>query len=100
MADPIYPLDQNVSINLEELFERISLIADDDGKPRNLDGKIVTVSVTATGSTTIYHKLGRTPEGYIVLSRDEFCDIKQVSSDEDTLVLQSDVDATIKLLII
>jgi len=100
MADPKYPLEDNVGENLEELFRRIS-IQPDGSKPGNLDGYLEKdVSLSATVAKEIYHHLNRLPNGYIVLSRSQFCKIKQTAESTSSLSLMSDVDTTITVLIL
>jgi ornithine carbamoyltransferase len=99
MANPKYPLADNAEENFQELFERISFVSV-GGKPKNLEGNIQEVAMTAGVDVTIYHPLNRIPTGYLVISKSEYCDVKMTGKSQITLTLVANATATITVLII
>jgi len=100
MANAIHPIEQHIEDNFLELFQRLDIRPDENGKANNLDAEIVEVSVSAGSPMKIYHGLGREPVGFVVLSKDEFGDIKINEIAEEYVIIEVSADMTLKGMIL
>jgi len=100
MADPIYPYEDHLHHNFEEVFERLS-IEPKGVKPGNFDGHIEEdLMVSAVASVTVRHNLGRIPTGYFIIKKDAAVDVYHTSIDGDSIELLGTGTATITLLVL
>jgi hypothetical protein len=91
----------NLEQNLNELFDRLDFIPNENGKAGNFDAEIIDGVVTDTSAFVVRHRLGRAPVGYLIIDKDGAADVYTFSDHtSNQLSLVSDVaGVTIKLLI-
>lgn len=81
---------QAVQENLIDSIERVV-------KQQILDGVVVDSVAVQTTPTDVSHKLGRTPVGYLVISKSAPGDVYDLGRDSNILTLQSSAATTVKL---
>jgi hypothetical protein len=87
-----------VDPDLTRLQENIRQVLSPITSNMLLDGKIDSYKVVS-GSNSITHKLGRKPNGYILVGKSGYGDFYHTSMNEDYLVLQANAAITLTLYI-
>lgn len=77
----------------QEFAERINTLLDSPILRKN----VLEKDLTSGTALKIPHKLGRTPEGWLVVDRDASATVHRVSWDKDFLELQADADVSVKV---
>lgn len=102
--DTLRKFDSDLIRSLFEHDDNMSSILDKGiSFDENFDSVYVTFTTNGTPGTevTVAHDLGRTPTGYIPVSKDKSADIyNTTASDKDNLYLKSDVASAVITLIV
>jgi len=100
MATPIEPIEENLRQNFEELFNRLNVLPDDNGKAGNLEWEVIEETMAADTSHVIYHKLGRVPQGFIPYRQDAYGSIIVEARTETTITIKAENAMTVKGFVI
>jgi len=62
-----------------------------------LDGNTLTVTLAAGVASGVSHKLGRQPEGWIIVDKDASASVYRTAWDKNSLTLISDANVNLKV---